>query len=549
MRIVALRQGKLTETHDPAALQDLLADGETRVWIDLTDPAPEVVESVGAQIGLHPLVAEDIIESNERAKVEPVDEVIHLVMFVLSRAEETETCEVDFVLGEHYLLSVHPAAWDPRTVHQLKLGLTTILGRGPDFLLWVLPDGIVDGYFPVFDQFAEEIDEVQDEIIRNATPRSSTGVRSSSASSIRIRHVIHPSREIFSRLTGREFELIGDAHVFYFRDVYDHLIRLTDEFDTFRELVAGALEVYLTTINNDLSRIMKRLTGVTVILAGIGAVGGLFGMSQATPALSGGEGFGFWTITHRDPRRRCDRGRVPAQDRLDLYPRQGTSSGAGYHDAISSQAPAPRPPNGDRPARTSWPFRPLPVHSLLLAAYPILFLFAQNMAEVTLGEVVPPLGRALIGAATVLLVARLVLRDLRRGAIVASALVVFWFGYGHLEKLLHPQGVSRDAQLVAWTAFLVLAVGAAVLLRERWIAGITKALDIIGGVLVGFTVVEILRFAISQPAGTVASVAVDGSARPTERDIYFLVWDRYGSRDSIEYAPQRDPDRDRDRAQ
>jgi magnesium transporter len=109
--------------------------------------------------------------------------------------------------------------------------------------------------------------------------------------------VIAPTREIFGRLTGREFEMIGDAQVFYFRDVYDHLIRLTDEFDSFRELVAGALDVYLSTINNNLSAIMKRLTGVTVILAGIGAVAGLFGMSEATPAFLGQEGFGFYAIT------------------------------------------------------------------------------------------------------------------------------------------------------------------------------------------------------------------------------------------------------------
>ena len=295
--IVALRRGKVTQTHDADALQPLLADSETRVWIDLTDPSPDVVEAIGGHIGLHPLVAEDIIESNERAKIELVDDIIHIVMFVLTRDEEMHTGEVDFVLGERYLLSVHPASWDPLTVHQLKLGIETILGQGVDFLLWALLDGIVDGYFPVFDQYADEIDDVQDAIIADPSKEALQEVFRLKRDLVRLRHVVHPSREIFSRLTSREFELIGEAQIFYFRDVYDHLIRLTDEFDTLRELAAGALEVYLSTINNNLSAIMKRLTGVTVILAGIGAVGGLFGMSQATPALSGGEGLGFWGIT------------------------------------------------------------------------------------------------------------------------------------------------------------------------------------------------------------------------------------------------------------
>lgn len=245
---------------------------------------------------MHPLIAEDIIESNERAKVELVGDIIHLVMFALTRPDETQTHEIDFVLGRRFLLSVHPASSDPDSVHQLKLGVETILGRGPDFLLWALVDGIVDGYFPVFDRFADEIDERQDEVVANAVPDTLQRLFRLKRELIRIRHVIAPSREIFSRLTSREFDLIADPQVFYFRDVYDHLIRLTDEFDSFRELVAGTLEVYLSTINNNLSAIMKRLTGVTVVLAGIAALGGLFGMSEAGPAFAGDERVGFWII-------------------------------------------------------------------------------------------------------------------------------------------------------------------------------------------------------------------------------------------------------------
>jgi magnesium transporter len=296
LRIVALQAGVTSETRDPDELPALLADEGTRLWIDLLEPEPAVVESIARLIGLHPLVAEDIIERNERAKVELVGDIIHLVMFALTRVDETQAHEIDFVLGRHFLLSVHPAGWDPQSVHQLKLGMETILGRGPDFLLWALVDGIVDGYFPVFDQYEDEIDDLQDEVVANAEPATLHHLFRLKRELIRIRHVVAPSREVFSRLTSREFDLIGDAQVFYFRDVYDHLIRLTDEFDSFRELVAGTLEVYLSTINNNLSVIMKRLTAVTVILAGIAALGGLFGMSEAGPAFAGQEGPGFWVI-------------------------------------------------------------------------------------------------------------------------------------------------------------------------------------------------------------------------------------------------------------
>jgi magnesium transporter len=291
-----VREGKPVVVEDPAEITALIADGKTRLWLDLTDPGPADVEQVARLVGLHPLVADDIIERNERAKVELIDGIIHVVMYALTRSEQTDRHEIDFALGRQFLLSVHPAAWDPSTAHQLKLGLGAILERGPDFLLWALVDSIVDGYFPIFDALADEIDGLQDQVVYNAVPATLEHVFRLKSELVSLRHVIAPSREVFSQLTSREFDLIGEAQVFYFRDVYDHLIRLTDEFDSFRELASGTLEVYLSTINNNLSVIMKRLTGVTVVLAGIAAIGGLFGMSEAGPALDGRESLGFWIV-------------------------------------------------------------------------------------------------------------------------------------------------------------------------------------------------------------------------------------------------------------
>jgi magnesium transporter len=291
--------GKVESSTDLDGLAALVAVEGSRTWIDLTYPTPEQVQSAASQLGLHPLVAEDIIESNERAKVQLIDDVIHVVSFVLERepgGDEVESHEVDFVLGRGFLLSVHPAIWDPNTAHQVRMSVASLLERGPDFMLWALVDAIVDGYFPVFDRLGDEIDEVQDAAIAKPTAETLEHVFRLKRELIRIRHVLAPGREVFAQLTSREFDLIAEQNVFYFRDVYDHLIRLNDELDSFRELVAGSLEIYLSTINNNLSKIMKRLTGVTVILAGIGAIGGLFGMSEAGSALAGGEASGFYLI-------------------------------------------------------------------------------------------------------------------------------------------------------------------------------------------------------------------------------------------------------------
>ena len=290
--------GSLETSTDVKDLAELVKAPDSRTWVDLTDPAPELVEATARALGLHPLVAEDIIESNERAKVLLVGDVIHVVAFVLQRADrsEVEAHEVDFVLGHGFLLSSHRATYDASRAHQLKMGIGPLLEKGADHVLWALVDAIVDGYFPVFDRLGDEIDAIQDAAVERPTKATLEQLFVLKRELIAIRHVVAPSREVFAQLTSREFDQIGEQNVFYFRDVYDHLIRLNDELDSFRELTAGSLEIYLSTINNNLSIIMKRLTGVTVILAGIGAIGGLFGMSEAASALSGKEGIGFYVI-------------------------------------------------------------------------------------------------------------------------------------------------------------------------------------------------------------------------------------------------------------
>jgi magnesium transporter len=296
--ICAVIDEKLTESTAIDAIPRLLEDEHAVIWVDLTEPSVADVVAVTEALGIHPLVAEDIGESNERAKVEQIGEAIHLVLFSLTRkGARIEADEIDFVLGRRFLLSVHPTAWDPSSAHQLRMGRGSVLGRGPDHLLWALVDALVDGYFPIFDQLADEIEDLQDRVIESPDKETLRHVFLVKRELIRIRHVLAPSREIFNQLTSREYTLIAEPQVLYFRDIYDHLIRLTDDFDSYRELTAATVEIYLSTINNNLSSIMKRLTGVTVVLAGIGAVGGIFGMSQATPAFAGQEGFGFWALT------------------------------------------------------------------------------------------------------------------------------------------------------------------------------------------------------------------------------------------------------------
>jgi magnesium transporter len=300
--VYAIVEGETEQLEGAAAmarLPELLRRSDASVWVDLSGPSTDQVEAIGPLLGLHPLIVEDILEGNQRSKIEITDGVVHLVMFSLEYSEELITTEVDIVLGLGFLLTAHDRSWDPRESHHLRggAGVGAILAHGPDHLLWAISDDIVDRYFPCADLLGDGIDDVQDAVVRTADPDALDRLFTLKRELHEVRRSVGPVREIFNQLTNREIPLIDPEEVVYFRDVYDHIIRLTDELDNYRELAAATLDVYLTQVNNNLSVIMKRLTGVTVIVAGIGAVAGIFGMSEAGSALAGSEPSGFWVIT------------------------------------------------------------------------------------------------------------------------------------------------------------------------------------------------------------------------------------------------------------
>jgi magnesium transporter len=300
IRIAAMEGEDVSESEGAAALghlHELLAKPDPAVWVDLVAPTAAQAKEVGKALGLHPLIVEDVLEGNQRAKIETTDGIVHIVLFHLSYGEAVVASELDIVLGPGFLLTVHNTDWDPRDGHHLAEGLGPVLKHGPDHLLWAIADDLIDGYFPFADRIGDAIDDVQDQVVRKATPDTVEQLFKLKRELIQVRRAISPVREVFNQLTNRDEQVIDDDEIVYFRDIYDHVIRLTDELDNYRELASSTLDVYLTQVNNNLSVIMKRLTGVTVILAGIGAVAGIFGMSEAATAINGGEGTGFWAIT------------------------------------------------------------------------------------------------------------------------------------------------------------------------------------------------------------------------------------------------------------
>ena len=301
VRVVSLEGGVCRDLEGDKALAELRraisARGAT-VWVDLCGASPTLLGEVSKLLGLHPLLVEDLAERDQRAKLEQVGELIHMVMFSLGFDDgQIYDRELDFVLGKKFLLSSHSRWWDPRTTRHLRGGMAEAMKRGPAHLLWALCDDTIDAYFPMLDRLGDEIDELEDEVVARADRALLERLFELKRSLIQIRRITAPEREMFNMLSSREETAIPVDERLYFRDGYDHLIRLTDELDTYRELASATLETYLSTVNNNLSLIMKRLTGVTVVVAGIGAVGGIFGMSEAQNAFRLDEGPGFWIVT------------------------------------------------------------------------------------------------------------------------------------------------------------------------------------------------------------------------------------------------------------
>jgi magnesium transporter len=279
------------------AVAKAMSETGSRVWVDVEDASEATLVRLAEIFELHDLVAEDIIERNQRAKIVLWDDSLHLVLFAVDVDPDVRISEIDVVLGRRFLITSHSPTWRPFEASRSSGGTAAaMLEQGTDMLLYALLDPIVEGYFPVIDQISDEIERLEDDIVARADRTVIERLFRVRRSLLEVRHVVAPEREILSQLSNRDIPVIASSRRLYFRDVYDHIIRVTDELDTHRELTSAVLDAYLSSVNNNLSEIMKRLTAITAVLAGVGAAAGIFGMSEASSALDLPAPLGFWLV-------------------------------------------------------------------------------------------------------------------------------------------------------------------------------------------------------------------------------------------------------------
>jgi len=257
------------------AVPELLKKGESALWFDLERPTESELEFLEKQLQIHPLTLEDIVKQNQRPKIESFTDYVYLSIHPLIR-----TNGLEILLGRNWLVMVRSGPV-PGVVERSGLNerLSLALPRGVDFLLYTIVDLIVDSYFPLVDQIDYEIDALEDKLLGPAEPADMNRLLTLKRSLVHIRRAVGPQREVFNQLTRHDFPFVRPECTVYFRDVYDHLIRITEELDSLRDLLSGALEVHLSSISNQLNVTMKRLTAWGTIFIILATIAGIYGMN------------------------------------------------------------------------------------------------------------------------------------------------------------------------------------------------------------------------------------------------------------------------------
>ncbi len=280
---VRLASGLIQSDPTLEELHMLSESPDTLLWLDLDSPTPDEVALIAGLFGWSHLTVEDVTKQGQRGKLEHFGPYYFLVMHDLvydAQARRLATPEVDFIIGANYVASIHyHHLAHVAEAHDLEASVEIILSKGPDYLLYYLTDRLVDGYMPSLDDMHEAVEDLEQAIITDPTENLLPRIFEMKRDAIALRKVISPQLDVFSRLTSPGLGIVLEEHTMLFRDVHDHLIRIFEAMDTYRELMSGALDAYLSNVSNRMNDVMKRLTILSALFLPITFITGLFGMN------------------------------------------------------------------------------------------------------------------------------------------------------------------------------------------------------------------------------------------------------------------------------
>ncbi|OGL90878.1 magnesium and cobalt transport protein CorA [Candidatus Uhrbacteria bacterium RIFCSPLOWO2_02_FULL_54_37] len=265
-------------------------------WVDFCEPTKEEAELLASFFHFHPLAISDCEEELHHPKAETYGDVLFLVFHEPRYGEKRfVTREVEFFLNSQFLVTYHKNKLPQcQVVREQLLKRPELFDRGTDFLLYLHLDEIIDTYFPVLDKLEERIDRLEDSIVMNPSKDTVNGIFALKREVLHLKKVIGPQREILNRFTRAEFPQVTKTSLVYFRDLYDHIYRIYDLSESFRDLLSGALDAYLSSLSNRMNEIMKVLTIITTILLPLSLIAGIYGMNfRYMPELSRPWGYPF----------------------------------------------------------------------------------------------------------------------------------------------------------------------------------------------------------------------------------------------------------------
>ncbi len=261
-----------------------LADSEAVVWLDITGGGQEADAILSGLFAFHPLAIADALQQQHVPRVDEWDDYVYCVIGELSLDVGGEISvrhdELDMFLGPNYLVTLHDGpssavdhVWESASRHGRRPQ------HGPDHLMYELMTSVTSGYMTIMDDLDAEIDRCQDSIFEDPSKAVLNRFFDLKRALLAMRRILTPTRELLNRLARDEYSQIDQADRIYFRDVYDHLVRLVDINESLRDLVTGAMDMYLSVVSNRLNEIMKVLTIWTVLFMPLTFITGFFGMN------------------------------------------------------------------------------------------------------------------------------------------------------------------------------------------------------------------------------------------------------------------------------
>lgn len=257
-----------------------------RLWVDIDTTSRQQVAVLEKIFNFHPLAIEDVLSPSSRPKVEQYDEYLFITLRVVRICDDTadpydlETGNLSFFLGSNFLVTAH-AGPSPAidAVAEMALRNPDVVGRGSARLAHHLMDSAVDAFFPIIDRVDDFIDSLEERVFATFDEASLRDIFAVKRMVLSLRRYLAPQREIFNVLTNRPSPLLTPDIQLYYRDIYDHMLRINDSLDTYRDLLSSTMESYLSQVSNRLNLVTKGLTIVATLSVPFVVVSGMWGMN------------------------------------------------------------------------------------------------------------------------------------------------------------------------------------------------------------------------------------------------------------------------------